>query len=208
MIVLIAVFVALVIGFALGRYRTHVFQNRGEARLSRALEMRFVAPDYHLLNHVTLCLKDGTTQIDHVLVSRFGIFVIETKDYSGWIFAGPDDRYWTQVFYRAKFRFQNPIRQNHRHVRAVQELLDFLPANVVRSVIVFTGNAEFKTTIPDGVFTLEEFLAYLEGHAVEVMSINRVQFCVGRLETARLSITKATDIEHVQGLRRRYGSDH
>ncbi len=108
----IAALVALVIGFALGRYRTHFFQNRGEARLSRALRRRFIPPNYHLLNHVTLRLNDGTTQIDHVLVSRFGVFVIETKDYKGWIFAGPRDRYWTQVLYRAKFRFQNPIPES------------------------------------------------------------------------------------------------
>lgn len=208
MLIAVVVSVALVIGFALGRYQTHVFQNRGEARLSRALKMRFVAPDYHLLNHVTIRLKDGTTtQIDHVLVSRFGIFVIETKDYKGWIFAGPSDRYWTQVLYRTKFRFQNPIRQNHRHVRAIQELLDFLPADVARPAVVFIGDAEFKTAIPDGVFTLAGFLAYVEGRAEEVMSINRVQFCVGRLETARLAITKSTDVEHVQALRRRYGND-
>ncbi len=206
-LIAVLVLVALVLGFILGRYQTHVFQNRGEARLSRALKIRFVAPDYHLLNHVTIRLKDGTTQIDHVLVSRFGIFVIETKDYMGWIFAGAGDRYWTQVLYRAKFRFQNPLRQNYRHARAIQELLDFLPADVVRPVVVFTGDAEFKTNIPDGVFTLAGFLAYVEGNAAEVMSVNRVQFCVGRLETTRLSITKATDVEHVQGLRRRYGND-
>jgi hypothetical protein len=206
--VFIAVLVALVIGFVLGRYKTRAFQNRGEARLSRVLKMRFVAPDYHLLNHVTLRLEDGTTQIDHVLASRFGIFVIETKDYKGWIFAGPSDHYWTQVLYRAKFRFQNPLRQNHRHVRAIRELLDFLPADVVRPVVVFTGDAEFKTKIPDGVFTVAGFLAFVEGTTAEViMSVNRVQFCVGRLETTRLSITKATDVEHVQGLRRRYGND-
>jgi hypothetical protein len=205
--VCIAILVALIIGFVLGRYKTYAFQNRSEARLSRALQMRFVAPDYHLLNHVTLRLEDGTTQIDHVLVSRFGIFVIETKDYKGWIFAGPRDRYWTQVLYRAKFRFQNPLRQNHRHVRAIQELLDFLPPEVVRPVVVFTGDAEFKTNIPDGVFTVAGLLAFIEGTTAEVMSVNRVQFCVGRLETTRLSITKATDVEHVQGLRRRYGND-
>ncbi|MGQ0430501.1 MAG: nuclease-related domain-containing protein [Gammaproteobacteria bacterium] len=204
---LIAVLAALLIGFVLGRYKTHAFQSRGEARLSHALQMRFVAPDYHLLNHLTLRLKDGTTQIDHVLVSRFGIFVIENKDYTGWIFAGPGDRYWTQVLFRAKFRFQNPIHQNHRHVRAIQELLEFLPADAVRSIVVFTGDAEFKTTIPEGVFTLAGFMAYVEGHTAEIMSVNRVQFCVGRLETARLSISKTTDVEHVQGLRRRYGND-
>lgn len=45
------------------------------------------------------------------------------------------------------------------------------------------------------------------GESAEVMSVNRVQFCVGRLETTRLSITRATDVEHVQGLRRKYGND-
>jgi hypothetical protein len=210
-LIVVLVLAALAIGFAVGRYQTYAqtraFQNRGEARLSRALKMRFVAPDDHLLNHVTLRPKGGTTQIDHVLVSRFGIFVIETKDYKGWIFAGPHDRYWTQVLYRVKFRFQNPIRQNYRHVCAIRELLEFLPADVIHSVVVFTGDAEFRTVIPDGVFTLAGFLAYVEGHAAEVMSINRVQFCVGRLETARLSITKTTDVEHVEGLRRKYGND-
>lgn len=209
--VVIAAFAALVIGFLLGRYRiraqTRAFQNRGEARLSRALQMKFLAPDYHLLNHVTLRLSDGTTQIDHVLISRFGIFVIETKDYKGWIFAGQDDRYWTQVLYRTKFRFQNPLRQNHRHVRAIQDLLEFLPADVIHPVVVFTGDAALKTVMPHGVFTLAALLAYVENHAAEVMSINRLQFCVGRLETARLAVTNATDVEHIEALRRRYGSD-
>jgi len=171
------------------------------------LKKRFVAPDYHLLNHVTLRLKDGTTQIDHILVSRFGIFVIETKDRGGWIFAGERDRYWTQVFFGNRFRLQNPLRQNYKHVCAIQELLEFLPGDAIRSVVVFTGDAVFKTNIPDGVFTLTGFLAYLAGQTAEVMSTNRVQFCVGRLETARLSVTKTTDVEHVQALRRRYGSD-
>lgn len=198
---------ALGIGFFLGRYRTHAFQNRGEARLSRALRERFVPPDYHILNHVTLPLREGTTQIDHVLVSRFGIFVIETKDYGGWIFGSEGDRYWTKVSYQAKFRFQNPIRQNYMHARAVQELLDFLPPLSIRPAVVFTGDAEFRTTVPEGVFTLTGFLGYLESHTMEVMSINRLQFCVGRLETARLSITKETDVKHVQRLRRMYGNN-
>jgi hypothetical protein len=209
--VLTAVCAALAVGFAFGlyhgRYRRYAFQNRGEAKLSRALQKHFVAPDYHLLNHLTLRLKDETTQIDHVLVSRFGIFVIETKDYKGWIFAGAADRFWTQVLYHLKFRFQNPIRQNYRHVRAIQELLEFLPADVIRGVVVFTGDAEFKTAIPAGVFTLAGAVDFIEAHATEVMSINRVQFCVGRLETIRLSISGTTDVEHVEGLRRRYRND-
>ena len=94
------------------------------------------------------------------------------------------------MHYRAKFRFQNPLRQNYLHTRAVQELLEFLPASAIRSVVIFTGDAEFKTPLPEGVFSLEGFQIYVESHTAEVLSINRVQFCVGRLETARLSITK------------------
>jgi hypothetical protein len=175
--------------------------------LSAALRKRFAAPDYHLLNHVTLRVNDGTTQIDHILISRFGVFVIETKDYGGWIFADAGDRYWMQVIYGDRFRFQNPIRQNYKHVCAIRDLLEFLPSDAIRPLVVFTGDAEFKTATPEGVFTLAEFLAYLESQAAEIMSINRVQFCVGRLETARLSVSEETDLEHVQRLRRMYGVD-
>ena len=81
---------ALAVGFVIGRYRASraaSFQNRGEALLSRVALTNFGPPDYHLMNHVTIQLDDGTTQVDHILSSRFGVFVIETKDYNGWIFA-------------------------------------------------------------------------------------------------------------------------
>jgi hypothetical protein len=155
----------------------------------RVVRRDFGPSGYHLMNHVTLQLKDGTTQIDHILISRFGVFVIETKDYKGWIFANAKQRNWTQVLFKSKFKLQNPILQNMRHVRAVQGLLDFLPPGAAKSVVVFTGEAEFKTELPQGVFSLSGLVAYLREQVVEVMSHNRVQFCVGRLETARLAIS-------------------
>ena len=197
--------VAFLFGLAVGRSRSNSFQNSGEALLSREVEARFTAPDYYLLNHLTLGAGTQSTQIDHVLVSRFGIFVIENKEYSGWIFAGAGDKKWTQVLYRAKFRFQNPVHQNYGHVSAVRRLLEFLPNDAIVSAVVFTGSAKFKTTIPDGVFTLHQFLGFLASQKTERMTLNRVQFCVGRLETSRRSVTKATDLEHVEQLRRRYG---
>jgi len=112
---------AAVLGFLIGRRRTSgawrfaQFQNSGEALVSRVLLSHFGPPDYHLMNHVTIRMEDGTT--------RFGVFVIETKDYSGWIFANAADATWTQVLFRWRFKFQNPIIQNKRHVRAVKVCL-------------------------------------------------------------------------------------
>ena len=77
----------LALGFLIG-YRRRTFrlshgstlQNSGEALVSRVLARKFRPPDYHLMNHVTIQMDDGTTQVDHILISRFGVFVIETKD--------------------------------------------------------------------------------------------------------------------------------
>jgi hypothetical protein len=202
---LIACAFCVFIGYGLGRYRDASFQNRGEALISKAIQANFSPPDFHLLNHITLQLKDGTTQVDHILVSKFGVFVMETKDFKGWIFGNPKQATWTQVVFGCKFRFQNPIFQNMRHVQAVEKLLDFLPSGAIKSVVVFVGKAKFKTDKPAGVFSIAELIKYLQDHAEEVMSLNRVQFCVGRLETTRLAITGQTDLAHLQSLERRHG---
>ena len=204
---------AATIGFVIGRRRSArrrwgrspSFQNRGEALVSRVLRSHFGPPDYHLMNHVTLRMDDGTTQVDHILISRFGVFVIETKHYRGWLFGDAAGANWTQVLFTARFSFQNPIIQNERHIRAVQDLLDFIPPDVVRSVVVFSGDAEFKTEIPDEVTTIHQLPEYLRQQKEEVMSLNQLQFCVGRLETARLAISAETDLEHIQSVRRRHG---
>lgn len=221
----ILLMIAAVAGFAFGRrgargrgtsrghgrsgfssWREYAFQNGGEAAVSHVLLSHFGAPDYHLMNHVTLRMEDGTTQVDHILVSRFGVFVIETKDHTGWIFGSAAQPMWTQVRYRLRSRFQNPIRQNYRHVVAVRALLDFLPSEAIRSLVVFSGGAEFRTEIPPGVVMLDELVEHLAAHRTSVMSLNRLQFCVGRLETARLALSRRTDVQHVQSLALRHGS--
>ncbi len=90
-------------------------------------------------------------------------------------------------------------------MKAVQELLDFLPSDAFHPLVVFAGEAEFKTDKPSGVFSIPELLDHLRNFSEEVMTINRMQFCVGRLETARLAITAQTDLDHVGYLHQRYG---
>lgn len=77
------------------RNSVRVNQNRGEAEVRKVITASFSAPQYHLLNNITVPFKEGTTQIDHILVSTKGIFVIETKNYSGWIFGDENSRQWT-----------------------------------------------------------------------------------------------------------------
>ena len=188
------------IGSRAGGYQP---QNASESEVRATLACHFAAPDYHLMNHVTLPIPEGTTQIDHLLVSRSGVFVIETKQYRGWIFANPTASTWTQVFRRGRFRFQNPLHQNHGHVAAVRAALDFLPAEHVIPVVVFTGRPEFKTAMPSGVYDLEGLVGFVQAMRADRLSANRLQFCVGRLETLRLALTEQTDVEHAASVQRR-----
>jgi hypothetical protein len=198
-------FALVISGYWLGRRspEAYVAQNRSETLLRETVSRHFGPPDYHLLNHVTLPIPGGTTQIDHILVSRSGVFVIETKHYSGWILAHPAWPTWTQVLYRARFRFQNPLHQNAGHAAAVRAVLDFLPHEYVLPVVIFTGDAVFKTPVPSGVYDLEGLVGFVNAMRRDVLSVNRLQFCVGRLETMRLALTGETDVEHVASVRRR-----
>ena len=202
---ILIIIVTFFVGLYVGRWRLRLTENRGEAAVRRLLATHFSSTAYHLLNNVTLPVDDGTTQIDHILVTRYGIFVIETKHYTGWLFANPSSPNWTQVIYKKNFKFQNPLHQNRKHVKAVEKLLDFISPEHIHSVVVFTGDATFKTPRPEGVQTLSELERHIRSHQTEVLSENRLQFCVGRLEFCRKALTQQTDVEHVAHLRRKFG---
>ncbi len=194
----------VLIGYSM-RNNSLASQNKGEVSVRRLIVSNFKAPTYHLLNNVTLPFQDGTTQLDHVLVSTKGIFVIETKHYSGWIFANENSKQWTQIMYRMKSRFQSPLHQNYRHRKAIQQLLDFLPKEQIHSIVVFSGSAIFKSPIPSGVVYLSQLTDHLSTFKDDVISINRMEFCVGRLECKRFELTRETDIQHRTYLAKKFG---
>ena len=69
--------------------------NIGEARTARYLR-KLPADDYTILHDLMVADSNGrTTQIDHIVVSRYGLFVIETKCFKGWIFGDEKSRVWT-----------------------------------------------------------------------------------------------------------------
>jgi hypothetical protein len=178
------------------RNNPEYLQNQGEALVSHTLLNELPKESWHLLNNITIEVEDGTTQIDHMLVSRFGVFVIETKDYDGWIFANKKSKRWMQITRYGKYPFQNPLHQNFKHLKATQALLDFLPSEQITGIVVFTNTAEFKTNCPEGVYSVTELITYLKSLKVECLSENKMQFCIGRLECKRLALTRETDIKH------------
>ena len=157
---------------------------------------------YRRLHNVTLNTPDGTTQIDHIILSPYGIFVIETKNMSGWIFGSEHQSQWTQRFPRSSFKFQNPLRQNYKHLKAVEATLD-VSTEHLHSLITFIGRSSFKTEMPSNVTQGAGFIRYIKSFQQQVFSVAEVDTMLHTLRTGRLAPTFATHREHVQNLKRR-----
>ena len=172
----------------------------GEHAVHQRLVKSLKPPDYVILRDVTLRTARGTTQIDHIVVSRFGLFVIETKNFSGWIFGSEHDRQWTQSFRRARVSFQNPLRQNYAHTQALQELLA-LDSGKLFSVVVFTGAAEFKKSMPPKVLPLGDLVSHIQARTVPLLGADEVNRLARAIESSRLEAGAATSALHIASLR-------
>lgn len=169
----------------------------------RMLLSRLDAENYKVLNDILLRRKSGsTTQIDHIVVSRYGVFVIETKNYSGWIFGKEGDKYWTQTLNkRTKNKFFNPILQNKGHINALKEIVEYdIP---FYSIVVFSSKATLKNKI-NGVVYTPQLIRAIKKYDKMVASkevVNRI--CS---EIMRQNIEdKVVKKEHVRSVRRKMG---
>ena len=101
--------------------------------------------EYKVINDVILRNKNNrTSQIDHIVVSIYGIFVIETKNYKGWIFGQENAEFWKQVIYKKHYRFRNPVKQNFSHIYTLKENLSAFKIIKYFPIIVFLGEAELR----------------------------------------------------------------
>jgi len=146
----LAVFVFIILfGVAIGLlilFRTNRSTNlgrRGEWLVAMTLK-RLPESDYTTLNNVLLTVseKGDTVQIDHIVVSSFGVFVIETKCYSGKIYGSENKEYWTQYFKYDQYELRNPIIQNRAHVNALRKIFAQYGDIHLIPIVVFAGSAD------------------------------------------------------------------
>ena len=130
-----------------------------------------------------------TTQIDDILIFRSGIYVIECKDYSGWIFGNGSHENWTQTlpygWYgdSTKISFYNPIKQNQNHIKCIRQNLHYNNSIPIHNIVVFGDNCTFKN--------IENTLG------AHVIKVDRLYEAVYRIEQEtgpRLSETEIDDI--------------
>lgn len=198
------VYLGLALAFVVlaGLLRSPRFKGwRGERAVQGAIRRQLNPLIYVDMHNVTLPTADGgSTQIDHLIFSPYGLFVLETKNYQGWIFGTEKQREWTQQIFRKRSRFQNPLRQNYKHVKTLQSLLDIAPEHL-HSVIAFVGDCEFKTEMPAHVTRGLGFVDHIQSFTQPVWSPEQMQALLDKLDALRLQPGRATDRRHVAHVR-------
>ncbi|HHX8487951.1 TPA: NERD domain-containing protein [Vibrio diabolicus] len=166
----------------------------GEFLVNRLLS-KLPESDYTLIKDVTLPTSDGTTQVDHIVVSKYGIFVVETKNMKGWIFGSARQRQWTQKIYRHSSKFQNPLHQNYKHIKALETLLGCSEEHL-HSVIVFIGDSTFKTEMPPNVTYARGSIRYIQQFNQVVFSDRDYARLTESINQIKLKRGVITDLKH------------
>jgi hypothetical protein len=158
---------------------------------------------YRRFHDVIIPANNGTSQIDHILVSPYGLFIVETKNKKGWIFGSEVQPKWTQSIYGKKYSFQNPLRQTYRQKKVLSEYLE-LHESVIHTVVFFVGDCKFKTYLPDNVIN-SRLGRYVKQFKERIISPEEMDRIVGTLERY-VSDSSLTTRDHIRSLRERYNS--
>lgn len=117
---------------------------------------------YIVINNVVLKKGNNYAQIDHLVISDFGIFVIETKNFKGWIVGNENSEYWTQIIFKWKSKFYNPIKQNFGHIIALRECLSLYPNIKYISIVVFSSKSDIKVNSLSEVINSQKLIATIK----------------------------------------------
>jgi restriction system protein len=115
---------------------------------------------YRQYHDIFIPASPRPTQIDHIIISEHGIFVIETKTTNGQIYGHNAEPKWTKVFRKKKYIIQNPLHQNYFHTQILAKFLNIEDSKLF-SVIVFWGDCQLQTDLPENVCKETAFIDYI-----------------------------------------------
>ena len=159
---------------------------------------------YKVLNNIMIKENGNTHQIDHLVLSQFGIFVIEMKNYYGLILGNEYNDKWIQYLGRKKNYFLNPIHQNYGHVKALEKLLN-IGDGVFIPIVCFSNQAKLKIETRSNVVPLDYLIPTIKGYRNNILEKD-LQELYNRI--VELNITdKAARKTHVKDIKNKIKED-
>ena len=146
----------------------------GERRVKKKLQRLADKYEGKLINDVIIPGEnDKTSQIDHILISPYGVFVIETKNYAGRIYGSEKQKEWTQVlaYGNTKNKLYNPFLQNDTHIYRLNRILN-MNVDLINIVVFVSNNTKYIDS--DNVWGLSDLKHLIEKEDPRVLSNDKV----------------------------------
>lgn len=133
--------IGIIVAIIVKKNMTQVVGFAGEYWVQK--ELNRLPGEYLFLSDVMLEIDGKTTQIDHIVFSKYGIFVIETKQRNTYITGNEHDKYWIVKAGRKKHYMYNPIHQNYGHKKAIEQILGLEDKQVI-DIVCVSGQANLR----------------------------------------------------------------
>ena len=159
---------------------------------------------YFIFNNLILPTQDGySTQIDHLVVSPYGVFVIESKDIRGYIFGTYNQPEWTVSTYGKKYKLKNPLWQNFGHIKSLATYIPFIPEEYLLSIVTFSGSGSIKTDLPKNVICSNDLGDYIKNNSKVVLSETDMMSAIGKISYL-CQVIDITSEEHVKNIQAKF----
>ncbi len=171
----------------------------GENKVARILQ-KLPPEKYKIVNDILIKNSHGTTQIDHVVLSEYGVFVIETKNYSGWIYGGEYSEEWTKNVYGNKYQFRNPLKQNYAHVKALMDILEIKSQDLLIPIIAFSNQATIRIHSSKNVINFNQLRSCILKYQNPIITNDKLSVWESKLQacTGYSKEDKKTHVYRVQ----------
>lgn len=157
-------------------------------RVRRVLRAALDPRQYTVLDDLTLPAGGGTVHIDIIVVSRFGVFVVDAIHRTGRISGTKAQARWVEQRFGRARRFDNPVHVNFLHVQAVERLLG-LPPNAVHGLVAISGRDRLDRDLPAEVVTVRQLVVRIRRESRPQVDAEQANRALQRLEQQRLRPT-------------------
>lgn len=168
--------------------RAEAIGDYGEKMVSSLLE-DLDCENYRVYNDLLVRNGNYTTQVDHIVISHYGVFVLETKNVHGKVYGSEHGEFWKQYLPDAGYKrygftqehqLRNPIWQNDGHIKTLRRLV-FGNSIPIYGIVVFPSNTDINVSAAQPVLNMCDMVPYIKQYRDVVLSADQMSFYHKRL---------------------------
>lgn len=214
-LIIAAIIILVVIGLAVkisggnkskrkGKFYDHGKEIKRKGEIGENIVARIlgntVAGEQYVINNITFADRQGRScQIDHIYINRYGIWVIETKNYSGRIYGCDGWREWTQIlaYGHERHKLYNPVKQNNTHIYMLSKQLR--ERKVFQNLVVFLAGADIANVNSSCVCGIGDLKRRINSDTGTVLSPAQMEEYYKRLAALKEN-SAISETEHIRNI--------